>query len=115
MKVIIVCGGLDYSDAEYAFAFLDKVAPECLLVIQGAAKGADQIGRDWAKDSGIHCATVPARWDRFGKRAGPYRNTAMLRLRHDAVIAFPGGSGTAHMVAAAKRAGIPVIEAPGRE
>jgi ABC-type Fe3+-hydroxamate transport system substrate-binding protein len=36
----------------------------------------------------------------------------MLRLRPDLVVAFPGGRGTADMVAAATDAGIPVRIVP---
>lgn len=43
---------------------------------------------------------------------GPLRTTQMLvEGRPDAVIAFPGGKGTAHMVRKARAAGLPVVEA----
>jgi hypothetical protein len=37
------------------------------------------------------------------------RNNEMAKLRPDVVLATPGGNGTAHMVAIAKKAGLQVI------
>jgi len=112
-KVAIVCGGRDYNDKDYAFCFLNENLPECLVLIEGGATGADRLGRLWAQSRGIHVATVNAQWGRYGKAAGPYRNVAMLRLRPDVVVAFPGGNGTNHMRDAARRDGIQLIIASG--
>lgn len=62
-----------------------------------------------------HNLTMIASWSKFGDRAGPMRNTELLRhLRGEggeiAVIAFPGGKGTANMVKQARRSGVRVIE-----
>jgi hypothetical protein len=106
--IAIVCGGRDYRDVETLYAKLDEIAPT--FVIQGGARGADRLARTWALERCIPCATVDAYWDTFGKLAGPVRNGWMLRLNPDAVIAFPGGSGTAGMVKLARQAGVTVIE-----
>lgn len=54
----------------------------------------------------------PANWKKFGKAAGPLRNVKMIEEgKPDVVIAFPGGHGTANMVALAEASGIPVIRA----
>lgn len=53
-----------------------------------------------------------ADWEQCGRQAGPLRNARMLAEgRPDAVIAFPGGKGTADMVRKARAAGLPVVEA----
>ena len=80
------------------------------MVIEGGARGADRLARLWARARGIHVATVDALWDYYDNGAGPIRNQAMLQLRPDVVVAFPGGTGTADMVKRAKAAGIQVIE-----
>lgn len=54
-------------------------------------------------------AIVPANWDVFDRRAGPVRNSWMLDLKPDLVIAFPGGRGTQNMVEQAKKRGIKVM------
>lgn len=93
-------------------AFLDGVHGTwpITLLIHGGAHGADTLAGEWARDNGIPVQVVPAEWDTHGKAAGPIRNRAMLALSPDAVIAAPGGRGTADMVKQARRAGVPVHE-----
>lgn len=61
-------------------------------------------------DLGFWVEDFPADWERNGRAAGPIRNRQMLDGKPDLVIAFPGGKGTADMVAEAKRRGIAVRE-----
>lgn len=73
------------------------------------AKGADELGFDWAISRGVVTERYRADWDKFGKSAGPIRNQQMLTKGvPDLVIAFPGGVGTADMINRAEKAGIPV-------
>ena len=109
---ILVCGGRDYDDQHFVFASLDRLhaSKGVSIVIHGDAPGADTLAGQWAEAHGIHFAAVPALWNKLGRKAGPLRNEAMLQLAPDAVVAFPGGRGTAHMVGLAKEAGIKVWE-----
>lgn len=112
MKVL-VCGGRDFDRRSFAYKTLDKLHKEHNfdLVIQGDARGADTIGRDWAFLHGINVRTFSANWEKYGKRAGMIRNSYMLKEGEpDLVIAFPGGNGTANMVMLARRANVNVIE-----
>ena len=59
---------------------------------------------------GVQCWVSKAKWEEHGNAAGPIRNRHMMTWKPDAVIAFPGGSGTADMVSIARKAGIPVYE-----
>jgi hypothetical protein len=64
----------------------------------------------WAHETNTPCECYRAEWLLYGKAAGPMRNQAMLhRSKPDAVLAFPGGKGTADMVKRAERVGIRVI------
>lgn len=112
MKVI-VCGGRDFdnvSAVRHALTVAHAKRPITLL-IEGGQTGADTLAREWAKAEGIPCETVHADWKRYGPAAGPIRNAAMLKDHApDAVIAFPGGKGTADMVKIAKRAVVKVWE-----
>lgn len=49
------------------------------LVIEGEAKGLDRMAGVCADALGITCVRMPAGWGRYGRGAGPIRNTAMLR------------------------------------
>jgi hypothetical protein len=110
--IVLVCGGRGYSDIEYMFRALDRIHERYPIdvLIQGGATGADRMAGNWAKLKQIHVAEVAAMWSQHGKAAGPKRNRAMILLKPDLVVAFPGGSGTADMVLQAKLNGIKVLE-----
>ncbi|KKN72109.1 hypothetical protein LCGC14_0413950 [marine sediment metagenome] len=106
---VLVCGGRNFDNKK----FLHHVLNQYLIshLIQGGAKGADKLARQWALERGISVTSYHADWDKYGKGAGFIRNFAMLlEGRPDLVIAFPGGKGTAHMVKIAKKKKIPIIE-----
>ena len=114
---IVVTGGRDYRDADRVTQALDAVHRKHGIeaVIQGGADGADRLAAEWAWDRQIRVGTYNAQWRKYGKKAGPIRNEEMLHLsKPDAVVAFPGGSGTADCIARAKAKGIPVWEVPPR-
>ena len=78
------------------------------IVIQGGARGADALGKQWAVEHNRHYAEVPAIWGRDGNAAGPLRNNAMLDLEPDYCISLPGGSGTENMRALCRSNNIPL-------
>jgi predicted Rossmann-fold nucleotide-binding protein len=110
---VLVCGGRNYADRDQVYAALDAVwheAPhDTMMVIQGGAKGADALARDWCVTRMVEYANVPADWQAFGLQAGPLRNQKMIsKYRPSLVLAFPGGKGTADMCRRAIEAGIPI-------
>lgn len=107
---MLVCGGRDYHDYAKMGEVLDELKlSDTLFIIEGGAGGADSWARFWARNRNIPCATVAAWWQ-HGLAAGPIRNSWMLLLEPDLVLAFPGGKGTADMVRQAKAAGVEVRE-----
>ncbi len=104
---ILVCGGRDYENFAAASRALNSLSG-VTHVIHGGADGADYCGFRWANDHGVQEVRCDANWQYWGKSAGIRRNLAMLALSPDLVVAFPGGTGTAHMVSIAKEAGIKV-------
>jgi hypothetical protein len=109
---ILVCGGRDYTDERRVFHELDTLhdGVNVTHVIVGGARGADQLGLQWAVSRAIPRTVVPADWERHGKSAGPIRNAKMLSKRPDLVVAFPGGKGTANMIQISRKAGVEVRE-----
>ena len=97
---ILVCGGRNYRDRTRMFVTLDRIHEKAAIttVVHGAARGGDTLAAEWAECRCVRCEPYPADWQRDGKQAGYIRNRRMLDARPDAVIAFPGGPGTAHMV-----------------
>lgn len=112
MKVL-VCGGRDYEDydrLEDELNLLER-AYGSLTIISGCARGADTLAIRYAEKYNDPLERYPAKWHQYGNRAGPIRNQQMLdEGKPDIVVACPGGTGTAHMVSIAKKAGVEVIE-----
>lgn len=110
---VLVCGGRDFRDREAVFHELHELAFKhgWLTIIEGGARGADALARQWAQGCYHGLITFHAEWQRLGAAAGPARNTRMLVSgKPDLVLAFPGGRGTADMVRQAREVGVPVRE-----
>lgn len=118
---VLVCGSRFWYKERYLRRKLDELDAEFHfdVVIEGEAKGADSLARQWALDKGIAVERYPANWDEYGKAAGPIRNTQMLVSgKPDLVVAFShditSSRGTANMVQQAKAAGVRVLLFDGR-
>lgn len=115
---ILVCGGRDYglelSQRGIIWQALYKLIKEFdnheLIFIFGGAPGTDTVAQEWAKTNEYDHMVFPAKWKRYQRAAGSIRNRKMLSALPELVIAFPGGVGTADMVAIAKENGIEVRE-----
>lgn len=112
MARVLVCGGRYFSDTKFVYSVLDEyhkhIEPIGVL-IEGDARGVDRIAGFWARRVGIDNIKFPADWDKYGKAAGAIRNRQMLEEGDpDVVLAFPGGLGTANMIALAEKAGVEV-------
>lgn len=113
---VIVCGGRKFGESEdeqeriwQALGDLDDELG-IALVAHGGATGADSEAGAWATHMRKPAHVFPARWKEEGRAAGPLRNQRMLdTIRPDALVAFPGGRGTADMIRRAESAGVRVI------
>lgn len=119
---ILVCGDRNWTDKEVMHDILDGFLQEYgsrMQVIQGGARGADTIAKEWSLARDIPCITVEAEWDKYGRAAGPIRNKAMLAWNPEFVIAFhedlAKSKGTRNMVLQARTAGINVVLVKGRQ
>jgi hypothetical protein len=84
--------------------------PEGTVVLAGGAPGADRMAALEAQHRGLHVATMPALWKRYGRRAGPLRNRAMASLPLARAYGFraPGASpGTDDMTEVLRARGVP--------
>ncbi len=108
---LLVCGGRDFADKRILDAALSEMQAKhgIAAIIQGAAAGADTLAAEWGRSKGVPVEAFPADWETHRRAAGPIRNKQMLdEGRPDAVLAFPGGRGTANMVRQAEAAGVRV-------
>lgn len=126
---LLVCGGRDYVNTVMVYRTLDAIHRRDPVTefIQGGAKGADRIAKEWAKTKATimrwECkaawtdlshpdAIIKMRTDgvKYDAKAGHRRNARMLEWKPDLVVAFPGGDGTADMVRQARAANVRVME-----
>ena len=117
---VLVCGGRNFGRSPDERLMLSRTLDMAQpgSVIHGAARGADTLAGSWAKEHGLPIEAFPANWRPDGPngpvdmRAGLKRNKQMLEeAKPDLIIAFPGGSGTAHMVKTANSRGFDVYVA----
>jgi hypothetical protein len=109
---VLVCGGRDFYSEDAVFSTLDLIHRlyGFTALHHGAAKGADRLAGKWAEARGIPVTSTAADWQNHGLSAGPRRNRKMLKeFKPDLVVAFPGDTGTAHMVGISRTAGVRVI------
>jgi hypothetical protein len=112
---LLVTGGRFWNQREEAYKWLDMIHEEMgvTVLIHGDAKGADRLCRDWALENNIETEAYPITkedWRIIGNKAGPIRNQQMIdEGKPDMLMAFLGGTGTAHMKRIAKKAKLDTI------
>lgn len=104
-RTVLVCGGRKYGasmqEVEAVFKVLHGLHDKynIVRVVQGGAKGADALAKEWAEVNSVECVEYKPDWKHYGRSAGIRRNAEMLEKENvDLVVAFPGGIGTADMV-----------------
>jgi hypothetical protein len=109
MKTVLVCGDQNWGDAAMIGFYLYKLQKAGYSrVLHGDCRGADRIGGKVATVLGFEAESYPAKWQIFGRSAGPRRNAEMLKKLSagDIVLAFHDNIGasleTLDMVTRAK-------------
>ena len=108
---VIVAGSRFFTDYNLLKRKMDILTQnqEKVVVVSGCARGADQLGERWARESGYEVKQFPADWSRHGKRAGFHRNAQMSNYA-DAVVVFWDGTsrGSKHMIGLAQKKNLPL-------
>lgn len=89
---IVVTGGRDYADIDavrHAFDSLQIGASD--TIVNGGCCGADELCRNVAVKRGGKVETMKADWSRYGRSAGPIRNSQMIASKPDIVMASQEG------------------------
>lgn len=100
---LVVCGGRDFTDYDYLKRSLDDLLDvypkDSVLIISGAAQGADTLGAQYADERGYDKVYFHADWEKYGKGAGFVRNTKMANEATHVAAFWNGNSkGTKHMI-----------------
>ena len=100
---VIIAGGREFNNFGYLEDELNVLRDGCgIEVVCGEAKGADELGKEYAFRNSFPVASFPANWAEHGKAAGPIRNKEMAEYA-DILVAFWDGKsrGTKNMIDAA--------------
>lgn len=116
---ILVTGSRSHPDPELVKttikAEMDNAGERHAQLYHGAARGADTHAVNAAEELKVEgydftILGFQANWEAYDKKAGRYRNQAMVDSSPDVVLAFPHGSspGTWDCVRRARKAGLTV-------
>lgn len=110
MKVIIA-GSRNFNDYDLLKVNITRILQsiEGIEIVSGTARGADQLGEQYAKEFKLTIKRFPADWDKHGKAAGYIRNEEMA-IYANVLIAFWDGvsKGTKHMIDLATKHGLTI-------
>jgi len=85
---VLCCGDRNWTSFEIIRRELEKFDNNT-VIIQGCANGADVMSRIMGRMLGYSVLDFPANWKKYGRSAGPIRNTQMLKEgKPDLVLAF---------------------------
>ena len=82
------CKGLPQQ--KYLSKFI-KINGSISTIISGGASGADSLAEKFANENKIKLVVYKANWQKYGRSAGPIRNTLIVK-DCDVLIAFPSKS-----------------------
>lgn len=108
---ILITGSRNFNDFDLMKKTLKQFKNKKVTIVHGDCRGADKIAGFLGKELGFNIEPHPADWKKYGKSAGPIRNTEMVNSNIDLVLAFPVGNskGTKDCLEKARRKGISTI------
>lgn len=111
---LIIAGGRDFDDynllRDSALSFMKQndIDPTEMVIISGAAPGADTLGEKFAQEQNILVKKFPADWKKYGRSAGPIRNRQMAEFGTHCIVFWDGQSrGTKNMINQCEQVKIP--------
>lgn len=104
---LAVVGSRSFNNYQFLSATLNQY--DISTIISGAARGADSLAAQYAKEHNIPLKEFPAEWDKHGKSAGYIRNQQIV-AEADIIICFWDGvsKGTKLTIDIAKKSNKPV-------
>lgn len=104
---VIIAGGRNFDDYGFLKENMDwtlQNIEDDIVIVSGAARGADSLGEKYAREKGYDIISKPADWDKFGRSAGYIRNKEMAEIADGCVCFWDQKSkGTKHMIDLAKK------------
>lgn len=109
MNRLIIAGSRSFDDykrlkIETLDFILEEIQTNDFEIVCGMAQGADLLGKKFAGEYAYNVVEMPAKWDIFGRKAGPIRNEEMAKISSHCIIFWDKVSnGTANMIANCKK------------
>ena len=108
---IVIAGGRDFNDRAYLEHCMRQVyhlhSHKGIEIVSGAARGADQLGEEWAAKHNLVVHSKPPDYKSFEgrERQAPLARNEEMAAMSQVLCAFWDGksSGTKHMIACAFR------------
>lgn len=112
---ILIAGTRSFDDYELmkkvcdtAFPILSEIGN--IVIVSGAASGADRLGERYAYENNYKVLRFPADWKKHGKAAGPIRNAEMAAIADFFILFWDGCSaGSKNMLINAQKHAMPGI------
>ena len=107
---VIIAGSRTFTDYEKLKGELNRLNLTISKILSGGATGADSLGEQYAREHNIPIMRFDADWIKFGRSAGPIRNTNMAKFG-DVLVAFWDGKsrGTYDMISKMEQKSKPVF------
>lgn len=112
---ILIAGTRSFDDYELmkkvcdtAFPILSEIGN--IVIVSGAASGADRLGERYAYENNYKVLRFPADWKKHGRAAGPIRNAEMAAIADFFILFWDGYSaGSENMLVNAQKHAVPGI------
>lgn len=115
MYVLLITGDRNWDNFETMFKAIKNLAKKHnndVLIVNGDCVGADRMSTKVANILKLNLALFPANWSRYGKSAGPIRNSLMTICNPNECYAFhvniDDSKGTKNMINTCIKKKIPV-------
>ena len=115
MKYLLIAGSRTFEDRELLYRVADEVlaGDNETVIIEGGARGADSLAKDYALERGLELVEFKADWKQYGRAAGPKRNDEMvdyIKEKDGEALYFwdEESRGTKQCIESAQKKGVPV-------
>lgn len=107
---IIVAGSRNIVDYDFVVKCIIDSSFKITELISGGCRGVDLLAEKWATQNNIIITRFNAKWNVYGKMAGPIRNSEMVNYADGLIAIWDGISrGTKNIIELAKNKNIPVV------
>lgn len=96
---VIIFGPKDFNDYEFLKQKCNNILSKKLkdpdykvTIVSAHSPGVCLLGERYAKEYNIPVQIITANWDKYGKKAGVYRNKKMAEISNACIVFYiPGG------------------------